>query len=204
MDEVKLQRTTIPIGALVDSVDRQQIRLPEIQRDYVWKPAQIAALLDSLYREYPSGSILLWQTDESIEERSPKFEPTGAPPLTASVQYLLDGQQRLTSLHRVFHEPEKAKVVFSVESERFQIESAATVRDPRWVLVHSILREADLFGYVDQLAEKILGSTARRSASAFRVYRESPGTCTTSRSSRTSRTRRSWRSSSGSTPRAGR
>lgn len=162
MDEVKLQRTTIPIGALVDSVDRQQIRLPEIQRDYVWKPAQIAGLLDSLYREYPSGSILLWETDESVEERSPKFDPTGAPPLTRSVQYLLDGQQRLTSLHRVFHEsqrdePDRAMVVFSVEDERFQIQSAATARDPRWVLVHAILRETDLFAYVDQLSEKVPG-----------------------------------------------
>ena len=51
MDDVTLQRTTMPIASLVDSIDRQQLRLPEIQRDYVWKPAQIAGLLDSLYRE---------------------------------------------------------------------------------------------------------------------------------------------------------
>lgn len=162
MDEVKLQRTTIPISALVDSVDRQQIRLPEIQRDYVWKPAQIAGLLDSLYREYPSGSILLWETNESVEEKSPKFDPTGSPPLTKSVQYLIDGQQRLTSLHRVFHESERdnanrARVVFSVEDERFQIQSAATSRDPRWVLVHEVLRETDLFAYVDRLSERVPG-----------------------------------------------
>lgn len=155
MDDVKLQRTTMPISSLVDSIDRKQLRLPEIQRDYVWKPAQIAGLLDSLYREYPSGSILLWETDEDVMERRAKIESTGAPPTGKAVQYLLDGQQRLTSLHQVFHNPDAAKVVFNVENERFQIQSAATARDPRWVSVSEILREPDLFSFVDDLSQKV-------------------------------------------------
>lgn len=155
MDDVKLQRTTMPISSLVDSIDRQQLRLPEIQRDYVWKPTQIAGLLDSLYREYPSGSILLWETDEEVMERRAKIEPTGAPPTGRAVQYLLDGQQRLTSLHQVFHNPDAAKVVFNVESERFQIQSAATARDPRWVNVNSILTEPDLFSFIDELSQRL-------------------------------------------------
>lgn len=155
MDDVKLQRTTMPIGSLVDSIDRKQLRLPEIQRDYVWKPPQIAGLLDSLYREYPSGSILLWETDEDITERRAKIEPTGAAPTGKAVQYLLDGQQRVTSLHRVFHDPNAARVVFNIETERFQIESAATARDPRWVSVSEVLRESDLFGFVDRLSQRV-------------------------------------------------
>jgi hypothetical protein len=91
LDDVKLQRTSIQIASLVDSIDRRQLRLPEIQRDYVWKPAQIAGLLDSLYREYPSGSILLWETEEAVTERRAKIEPTGAPPAGRAVQYRLDG-----------------------------------------------------------------------------------------------------------------
>jgi hypothetical protein len=149
-EEVKLTRTQIQIGALVDSIDRRQLRLPEIQRDYVWKPAQIAGLLDSLYREYPSGSILLWETDDAVEERRAKIEPTGAPPAGKSVQYLLNGQQRLTSLHRVFHQPDLAKVVFNVATEKFQIESAATSRDAHWIRVHEVLHASDLYSLIDE------------------------------------------------------
>ena len=148
--DVKLQRTSIQISSLVDGIDRRQLRLPEIQRDYVWKPAQVDGLVDSLYREYPSGSILLWETDDAVEERRAKIEPTGAPPAGKAVQYLLDGQQRLTSLHRVFHQPSVAKVVFNVETEKFQNDSAATARDPRWVSVHEVLHAADLFTYIDE------------------------------------------------------
>jgi uncharacterized protein with ParB-like and HNH nuclease domain len=114
VDGVKLERTQIEIGQLVDSVDRDQLRLPEIQRDYVWKEAQIAGLVDSLYREYPSGSILLWRPEDEVTERRVKIAATGASPTVGTVRYLLDGQQRLTSLHRLLHEPTKARVVFQV------------------------------------------------------------------------------------------
>jgi hypothetical protein len=161
MDDLKLQRTSIPIASLVDSIDRGQLRLPEIQRDYVWKPAQIAGLLDSLYREYPSGSILLWETEDDVTERRAKIEPTGAPPAGKAVQYLLDGQQRLTSLHRVFHQPDLAKVVFNVDTERFQIQSATTAKNPKWVLAHEVLHAADLYDYVDERS-KLLSDVDRK------------------------------------------
>lgn len=56
-------------GSLMDRIDRGELRLPEIQRAYVWKPAQVAGLVDSLYKKYPSGSLLLWEADEAIRER---------------------------------------------------------------------------------------------------------------------------------------
>jgi hypothetical protein len=59
-------------------------------------------------------------------------------PLTRPL-YLLDGQQRLTSLHRVFEGHDGAFVVFNVTTERFQMQSAATKKDPRWIPVHEIL-----------------------------------------------------------------
>lgn len=54
-------------------------------------------------------------------------------------QYLLDGQQRLTSLHRVFTGHPAAEVVFDVVSEKFQLASAATRKNRKWALVHDIL-----------------------------------------------------------------
>ena len=41
-------------------------RLPEVQRRYVWRSTRVRDLLDSLYRGYPSGAILLWETDEDV------------------------------------------------------------------------------------------------------------------------------------------
>jgi hypothetical protein len=150
-----MRTTTADIRGLVDRIDRGEIRLPEIQRGYVWKPPKIAALVDSLYRRYPSGSLLLWETDEEVVERDPAIEGPGAKPLNRP-QYLIDGQQRITSLHRVFRGHENARIVFNVESERFQNESAATKKDARWIAVSDLLSEADdTFTLVSRLLERL-------------------------------------------------
>lgn len=131
---------TATIRKLMDQVTHGELRLPEIQRGYVWKPAQIAGLIDSLYRGYPSGSILLWETAEVIQEKT--LSSSGANGVAmARPLYLLDGQQRLTSLHRVFSGHERARVVFNVVTEKFQIESAATNKDARWTSVHDLVAD---------------------------------------------------------------
>jgi hypothetical protein len=150
-----VKTTQVDIESLLKRVDSGELRLPEIQRGYVWKPPQIAALIDSLYRQYPSGSLLLWETEAQVSERVAAIEgPTGAP--LVKPQYILDGQQRLTSLHRVWTGHEKARVVFNVLSEKFQIESAATKKDPRWVSVHDVLADkVDLYELTQRLDDRI-------------------------------------------------
>ena len=54
---------TETINALVKEIDDGKLILPEIQRGYVWNRSQVRDLLDSLYRSYPIGAILVWQTD---------------------------------------------------------------------------------------------------------------------------------------------
>ncbi len=133
-----MERTHVAIRQLVDRIDRGELKLPEIQRGYIWKPTQVANLIDSLYRRYPSGSMLVWRPSDEVAERLPGITASGKGPV-AIPQYLLDGQQRLTSLHRVFHRHPRAVVVFNVEEERFQIQSAATAKDARWVNVVDVL-----------------------------------------------------------------
>lgn len=67
-----MQQQNIPIGTLVDMYKRGEMRLPEIQRHYVWRATRVRDLLDSLYRGYPSGSILMWETDEPVSVRNRK------------------------------------------------------------------------------------------------------------------------------------
>ena len=47
------------VNELVGMIRRGELRLPEMQRRYVWRAPRVRDLLDSLYRGYPSGSILV-------------------------------------------------------------------------------------------------------------------------------------------------
>jgi hypothetical protein len=133
-----MSRASIDINSMVGDISKGVIRLPEIQRAYVWKPPQIAGLMDSLYRRYPSGNLLFWETEEVVTERLMNVTGPVEPPYKRPL-YLLDGQQRLTSLHRVFTGHDGALVVFNPLTEKFQMQSAATQKDARWLLVHRIV-----------------------------------------------------------------
>src|SRR5205809_6711023 len=87
------------VEELVGMIDRGELRLPEMQRQYVWRSTRVRDLLDSIYRGYPSGAILLWETDEDVPLQKFAVEQVGNP--YQSVRLLLDGQQRLTSLSAV-------------------------------------------------------------------------------------------------------
>lgn len=80
----------------MNKVRRGELALPEMQRRYVWPATRVRDLLDSLYRGYPSGTILVWATDGDVETREMAVAPTDDP--TTQRLLLLDGQQRLTSL----------------------------------------------------------------------------------------------------------
>ena len=54
------------VEELVGMIERGELRLPEMQRRYLWRSTRVRDLLDSLYRGYPSGAILLWETGEVV------------------------------------------------------------------------------------------------------------------------------------------
>jgi len=87
------------VEELVSMIERGELRLPEMQRQYVWRSTRVRDLLDSLYRGYPSGAILLWETDEAVPLQDFAVSQSANP--YQSTRLLLDGQQRLTSLSAV-------------------------------------------------------------------------------------------------------
>ena len=87
------------VEELVGRIERGQLRLPEMQRRYVWRSPRVRDLLDSLYRGYPSGAILLWETNEDVPLQEFGVSQKDNP--YQNTQLLLDGQQRLTSLSAV-------------------------------------------------------------------------------------------------------
>jgi hypothetical protein len=166
---VVVEKTDKDLAALLGQVSNGEIKLPEIQRAYVWKPTQIAKLVESLYRGYPSGSLLFWRTSETPETRAVAANAPVMPPAALPL-YLMDGQQRLTSLHRVFDDHPQAQIVFNVETEAFQNQSAATKKDPRWVKVHDLVRDgADVIEVLDALLEA--GAVGDRRIAGQRLQR---------------------------------
>ena len=94
-----MSKSEATIEELVSKIERGELRLPEMQRQYVWRSTRVRDLLDSLYRGFPSGAILLWETDEAVPQRDFAISQ-GINPYRSTC-LLLDGQQRLTSLSAV-------------------------------------------------------------------------------------------------------
>ena len=83
------------ISMALDKIDEKQLFVPAFQREYVWKREDAKQLIDSLIKDYPTGTMLTWETNDPPELKGPhKYdEKQGA------VRILLDGQQRLTTLY---------------------------------------------------------------------------------------------------------
>src|SRR3954463_16143867 len=94
---------TITIREILEQVHRGQIRVPAFQRGFVWEPDRVAYLMDSIYKVYPFGSLLFWRTREKlrVERTLGPFE-LPEPKADYPVDYVLDGQQRVTSIFGVF------------------------------------------------------------------------------------------------------
>lgn len=82
---------------------RGQVRIPAFQRGFVWDPEMVAFLMDSIYKGYPFGSILLWRTREQLKHER-QLGPFALPDHDPDypINYVLDGQQRITSIFGVF------------------------------------------------------------------------------------------------------
>lgn len=75
------------------------ILLPKFQRDFVWEKHQILKLLDSVYKNYPIGSVLLWQSRLELRSENKIADlEINLPKPDYPVNYLLDGQQRLSTI----------------------------------------------------------------------------------------------------------
>lgn len=104
-----MAKQDISIEDLVAKITSGELVLPEMQRRYVWTSAKVRDLLDSLYREYPSGTILVWEINEGEAPTRTLDIAQNKSPLKGRL-LLLDGQQRLTSLVALFtNKPVKVK-----------------------------------------------------------------------------------------------
>lgn len=105
----------LTIRKLIDRVTSGDIRIPAFQRDFVWEADQVAFLLDSIYKKFPIGTVIFWKTDNRLTSEKDLGRFTlPEPRRDYPVNYVLDGQQRITSLFSVFQTeltPNKGKWV---------------------------------------------------------------------------------------------
>ena len=130
--------TSYPVNALIEDIDLGKIGLPELQRPFVWPNVNVRNLFDSLYRGYPAGFLLFWETGAEAGLRGIGVQNQKAVPKLA----IVDGQQRLTSLYAVLKgaeviranfKKERIRIAFNPLSERFDVVDAAIVKDKAFI-----------------------------------------------------------------------
>ena len=82
------------IRDILYEIDNQQIFVPAFQREYVWNSDDAKSLIDSLLKEYPTGTMLTWKTSKPPELKRQKYDMA-----QGAIKLILDGQQRITTLY---------------------------------------------------------------------------------------------------------
>ena len=91
------------IKDLINDVERGRIRIPSFQRGFVWEPSRVSYFIDSIYQGFPFGSVLLWRTRNPLrtERNLGPYKLVDNEP-EYPIDYVLDGQQRITSIFGIF------------------------------------------------------------------------------------------------------
>ena len=125
------------VQQLMDGVDSGRVRLPDIQRPFVWSTAKVRNLIDSMYRGYPVGELMFWDNSGDGHTRAIGVDSSQEPS-----HQIVDGQQRLTSLYAVCrgvpvwredYSRTNIRLVFNPILERFEVATPATSTSSEWV-----------------------------------------------------------------------
>jgi hypothetical protein len=113
---------------IFDELENGNIKIPRFQRGYVWERSKIVKLLNSIYSQYPIGSFFLWVASTEYKHFCREMSELELPeePEANMYSFLLDGQQRVTSLYvalnnKTLNGTDYAAISFNLEKKVFQI-----------------------------------------------------------------------------------
>ncbi len=138
MSNTLFTKVDYSLSSLTDAIANGQIGLPDIQRPFVWKNVKVRDLFDSMYRGYPVGYLLFWETGAQPGQRQIGTDQKQLAP----TRVIVDGQQRLTSLYAVMRgipvirdnfTAEKIEIAFNPLDGVFRVPDAAVRRDKRFI-----------------------------------------------------------------------
>lgn len=144
MQSEKFTNTSITVRGLLGLIEAKDIAIPEIQRPFVWKNTQVRDLIDSLYKGYPTGYIILW--------KNPNVKLKDGT-MSSGKKVVIDGQQRITALmtaiaaQTIFNDnfqETRVKIAFNPfaaleylegnsEAEIFAVQTPAHVKSNNWI-----------------------------------------------------------------------
>ena len=144
MDGEKFTNTSMTIKGLLGLIEAKDIAIPEIQRPFVWKNSQVRDLVDSLYKGYPTGYIILW--------KNPNVKLKDGT-ISSGKKVIIDGQQRITAImtsiaaQKIFNSDFKetrVKIAFNPfaaidfingnsDAEIFAVQTSAHLKSKHWI-----------------------------------------------------------------------
>ncbi len=146
---------------LLTDIERGQVKIPQFQRDFVWTIQKSAALLDSIIKGYPVGTFIFWSTKDRLRSvRDLGNTPLPEPKEGETVSFVLDGQQRLTSLYASLRglkvqrnsgkEDDFAQMFINLEAsedDQIVLTEVSDLPDGTWIRLHDLI-----YGGFQQLA----------------------------------------------------
>jgi len=171
----------LKVREIVKQATGKQVDIPEFQREFVWDPEKVKLLVESLYRDYPVGSFLLWDSSDYQETKTAEG--------TEASLWIVDGQQRTTALCLLLGmKPfwwDKADTWNSALDRydvmvnlfprsdddylEFALPNPIRRRDPSWASVRRILSVGEV-GDLTQLAHEIVEGIPQTDGPAFSTF----------------------------------
>ncbi|MBC8432682.1 MAG: DUF262 domain-containing protein [Desulfobacterales bacterium] len=173
---------SLTFSSLMSDIEKGNIKIPQFQRDFVWNKDKSAKLLDSIVKGYPIGTFILWKTKEELRAlRNLGGLNLPKTPKGDFIHYVLDGQQRLTTLFaslkglkikREEREDDYSDFHIDLEAEESDpivLNSLADTNHHKVIKLHDLLygKLKMLSGYPEPLQDKIQGYKDRINAYQF-------------------------------------
>lgn len=130
--------TTYSAFGLIEDIKQGEVALPDIQRPFVWGASKVRDLLDSMYKGFPVGFLMFWETGAEAGARQIGVDAKPKVPR----MLVVDGQQRLTSLYTVMtgstvvrddYSEGRVRIAFRPADAMFAVADAATDKDPEFI-----------------------------------------------------------------------
>ncbi len=147
------------LSQLLGDIELGKLALPELQRPFVWQKSGVRDLFDSMYQGFPVGYLMLW----NAAEVDSKFIGIDGKQHTPT-EFIVDGQQRLTSLYAVMKGAEvtfkdfttgRINLAFRPRDGRFDVTDAAIEKDPDYLADVTRLWTGEDWEVIDEFLDRL-------------------------------------------------